>query len=225
MCMPEGTAMAYTDNITSKCLTPYLATLSIQFLTVFRGFLRKQNLGMEKFCCSIDRVPASTSAGTLRLVLASRGEYTPEITMTYFAHILILFPLPIFLVVPIHTIHCTTSAPHLSIQAKHQFQAPSWILDTLPQNWKPSNSLLLGGLVHVKKIGNLAAKETFNLIPGCKSKSFAWLLKQVTISEIFSPKVTVDLSTGKTLTQKKKCFGKTANSQVSAHEESARLPP
>lgn len=60
--------------------------------------------------------------------------------MAYFVHILILLPLSIFLVVPIHTIppllllSRTTSTPHLSIQVKHQFQAPSWTLDTLLQN-------------------------------------------------------------------------------------------
>lgn len=228
MRMRKGTLVGYTDDITRNFQMPNLAS-RYSFNPAFESFgfvffLRKKNLRIEKFCWSIDRGPAST----LRSVLASGGEYTPEITKAYFVRILILFPLSIFLGVPIHTISallllsCATSTPHLSIQVKHQFQTPSWILDTLLQNGK--RTLLLGGLVHTRKSGNLAVKETFNLIPGCRYKTFASLLKQSTISEIFSPKGTVDMSTGK-LRCKKTCFGKTANSQLSANEESARLPP
>lgn len=145
--------------LTSKCPTPHLILSFFKriysFDLVFESFLgffflRKQNVRMEKFCCSIDRVPGSILAGTLRSVLVSGGEYTPEIITSYFAPILILLPLSIFLVVPLHTIpallllSCTTSTPHLSIQVKHQFQAPSWTLDTLLQNWKPSNLLGTG---------------------------------------------------------------------------------
>lgn len=159
MRMRKGTVVVYTDDITCNFQVPNLASrysfnLAFESFGVF--FLRKKNLRIEKFCWSIDRGPASTSAGTLRSVLASGGEYTPEITKAYFVRILILFPLSIFLGVPIHTISallllsCVTSTPHLSIQVKHQFQTPSWILDTLLQNGKCT--LLLGGLVHTRRV-------------------------------------------------------------------------
>lgn len=213
--------MGYTDNITDNFQVPgsssrYSFSLAFQS---FRVFLRKQNLRTEKFCCSIDTPPASSSAGTLRSVLASGGEYTPEITTAYFGITSwSRFPCPSFSWFPStqpllsHScpapLQAHTSASKWSIG----FRLHTWHYCT---NWKPSNSLLLGGLVHVKKSGNLAAKETFNLIPGCTSKIFASLLKKPTISELFSTKGTVDLSTGK-LPCKNKSFGKTVNSQVSA---------